>query len=129
MTPYIVMIFVTFSSKTDIFYYRDTGVSRLVLWFCCHCCVWSDKTKKTLNSNENIVFKHKESKVMKSTDDLNIESTQHTNTCCVFWSFCIRSFCKFNVCPGYLIYVGVPLWTKRELHWYQGIFPSRLHML
>lgn len=32
MTPYIVMIFVTFSSKTDIFYYRDTVASSLVLF-------------------------------------------------------------------------------------------------
>lgn len=48
MTPYIV-IFVTFFSKTDIFYYRDTVVSRLILWFCCHCCVCGLTKRLTKN--------------------------------------------------------------------------------
>lgn len=50
MTPYIVMIFVTFSSKTDIFYYRDTIVSRLLLWFVVvfvyHLCMAKQKKHK-----------------------------------------------------------------------------------
>lgn len=58
MTPYMVMIFVTFSSKTDIFYYRDTVVSRLLLWFAvvfvCH--LWMVKQK---NIKKTSYFKKK----------------------------------------------------------------------
>lgn len=43
------MIFVTFSSKTDIFYYRDTIVSRLLLWFVVVCVHHLCMVKQTKN--------------------------------------------------------------------------------